>query len=385
MNPRTPAPKCRPRVLVLGPDLDAVSGVATHLRQLFNSEIATEFELSHLQVGREDSDENVPRTIWRLVSSVMKLVVKLSLEQPAIVHINATFDHRSFPRDALYLAVSRGFGRKVVFQVHGGELPRDLCRGSSILSRLIRAVLRAAHAVVLLGSTQLEAFSEFVPDANFDVIPNAVDPGTDVHLPEHAARGPLNLVFMGRLAKEKGVHECVEAAGILNRSGRQFKMTIAGSGPEQAALEAHINALDLGDSVDLAGPVFGVQKDTLWRQSQIFVFPSYTREGLPYALLEGMAAGVVPITTPAGATPEVVEDGVQGLFVRAKDPYALFEAIAKLDDDRDMLLRMSSQAILRVQDGYTIDRMTNSFAHLYRSLVSQRNRKEYCSHRYVNC
>lgn len=371
MNRRSCAvtPERRPRILILGPRLDSVSGVSTHLTQLFGSEIASQFELSNLEVGRERSGETRFGTTRRLLLSFFSLAAALSLKRPDVVHINATFDSRSLPRDAVYLAVSRGFARKVVFQVHGGELPRDLCRDSAIAGRLIRTVLRASHAVVLLGQTQMAAFSEFAPAAKFHVIPNAVDVGV-VNPSQRGLPGPLNLVFVGRLTKEKGVHECVEVAHLLDRSGRQFTMKIAGSGPEQTALEAHINDLNLGGRVELVGPVFGTQKHKLWHESQILVLPSYTREGLPYALLEGMAAGVVPITTAVGATPEVVADGIHGFFVPARDPQALFDTIAKLDDDRGMLLEMSSRAHSRIREGYTIDRMTGAFAHLYLSLAS---------------
>jgi glycosyltransferase involved in cell wall biosynthesis len=129
-----------------------------------------------------------------------------------------------------------------------------------------------------------------------------------------------------------------------------------------------MRALELESEIEFVGPLFGQQKDKLWEKSDIFLFPSYTREGLPYALLESMAAGTVPITTQVGAQPEVVEDGVHGLFIPARNPHALFDAIIKLDDNRDLLLEISRQAILRVREGYTIDRMSAEFQKLYRSL-----------------
>jgi len=52
--------------------------------------------------------------------------------------------------------------------------------------------------------------------------------------------------------------------------------------------------------------------------SDIFVFPTFHREGLPYALLEAMAAGAVPITTRVGAIPDVMQDGGDGLLMKQR-------------------------------------------------------------------
>lgn len=110
----------RTRVLLLGPQLDAVSGVSTHLNQLFGSELRNDFGLSHFQVGSE-----------RLTFSPLRLAARIIRDRPDIVHINASLDHKSFPRDATYLAVAKTLGRQAIFQVHsggntGGVLPRTV-------------------------------------------------------------------------------------------------------------------------------------------------------------------------------------------------------------------------------------------------------------------
>jgi glycosyltransferase involved in cell wall biosynthesis len=81
-----------------------------------------------------------------------------------------------------------------------------------------------------------------------------------------------------------------------------------------------------------------------------------------------MAAGAVPITTRVGAQPDVMEDGVHGLFVPPHNPHALFEAIVKLDDDRQLLRAMSDRGRKRVRDYYGTDRLAEDFRVLYRSL-----------------
>lgn len=359
----------RVKVLVLGPPLGAVSGVSTHLNQLFKSRLADQYELSHFRVGSDGRDETRIAIASRLAKSFVQFAIHLLQERPKIVHVNATLDHRSFPRDAIYLIIARVFGRRVILQIHGGELPANLYPESRCLTAFVGRVLRAAQAVVLLGRTQLASFSEFAPTAKFHVISNAIHIDPRSEPAQRRSEGPLRLVFMSRLAKEKGLAECVEAARLLKESGRNFSLTIAGSGPEEEAVKTQIAALGVGQEVRVVGPLFGEQKDALWRDSDVFLLPSYTREGLPYALLESMASGTVPITTREGAQPEVVDEGVHGFFVPAKNPRALFETILTLDDDRDLLAQISRQALQRVREGYTIDQMSNKFDALYRSMA----------------
>ena len=99
------------------------------------------------------------------------------------------------------------------------------------------------------------------------------------------------------------------------------------------------------------------------------MLPSYHLEGLPYALLEGMAAGLVPIVTRVGAIPDVVTPEVHGLFVPPRDPQAVAAALETLHADRAALARMGAAARERVKSHYSVDRVAGDFTVLYRILV----------------
>lgn len=356
------------RILLLGPGIDAVSGVSTHLNQLFGSSLADDFELTHLQVGSEGRRESTIQKAARLVSTPFQLAARIVRDRPDIVHVNVSLDHKSFPRDAVYLAVARTLRRKVVFQVHGGEMPAALYAGSVARTRFVASVLRGANVVVLLAKSELMAYSAFVPDVRLQIIANAVQLNQQAELPKSSTSGPIRLAYMGRLVSTKGVADCIAAAQLLRDSGRDFTLTIAGSGPEEDELRKQATALSQVGVVDFVGALSGREKDELWRNSDVFVFPTFHLEGLPYSLLESMAAGTVPITTRVGAQPDVIEDGVHGLFVPPHNPRALFEAILKLDDDRQLLHAMSDRGRARVRDYYGTNRLAEDFRGLYRSL-----------------
>ena len=126
----------------------------------------------------------------------------------------------------------------------------------------------------------------------------------------------------------------------------------------------------LGDRIEFPGSVFGAEKWRLWLDSDVFVFPTYHTEGLPYSLLEAMAAGCVPVTTPVAAIPDVMRDREHGLFVPIKDASALALAVAALDDDRAGLFRMAEAARRRALEHYTVARLGDDFRKLYQGCLA---------------
>lgn len=361
----------KPRILLLGPERGAVSGVSTHLNQLFGSDLAEDFDLQQFIVGSEGRRETGLQKLMRLLVSPFTLAARIVRLRPDIVHINGPLDHKAFPRDAVYLAVARMLRRKVVFQVHGGELPPDLYESAFLRDRFVRRVLKSATIVVLLAQSELRAYSEFVPEVPLRVIPNGVVVDPRAAIRENATTAPLKLAYVGRLVPTKGVAECIAAARMLRDSGRDFKLTIVGAGPQEEALRAEAGTLIAENRVEFAGALFGEAKFQLWQDTDLFVFPTNHHEGLPYSLLESMASGAVPITTRVGAQPDVIEDGVSGLFIPPGDPKALFDAIVALDDDRQRLLTMSQQCVVRIRGAYSVERLSAQFGDLYSSLALQ--------------
>ncbi len=358
-----------PLVLLLGPARDAVSGVSTHLNQLFESTLSSRFRLIQFQVGSEGRGHSRAATLRRLITSPFAFAVCLVRTRPQIVHINTSFEPKSYWRDIVYLALAKVMGCKVIYQVHGGALPADFFAGRRTLTALLRRVLSWPDAVVLLARSEMAAYAEFAPRARLVHIANAVSPGeAEVRAERNEEHRPLRIVYVGRLAAAKGVLETVEAVRILRDRGIDIYLRIAGSGPAEGEITQAIEANRLGDRTALVGAVFGSAKKQLWQQADVLAFPTYHREGLPYALLEAMADSVVPVVSPVGAIPDVVQNEVNGLLVPARDAPALANALERLASDPPLLHRLALAARLRVVTHYSLARMAEEFDALYARL-----------------
>ncbi len=339
----------RPVALVLGPHLEAVSGVSTHLKLLLASPLAEDFRLVHFQVGSEGRDEGPLGRALRLVLSPLKLAFVILARNAAIVHLNTSLNARAWWRDLVYLAVAKLCGARVVYQVHGGALPQRFFRGNRLLEALLRGALKLADAVVVLARMELRSYRKFAPGLPVVALPNAIDWAPYAALKRPAPRGPapLRLVYVGRLAREKGLIETLQGLKLAHAQGASAQLAIAGSGPDEDRLRQLVQELQLSADVAFIGPVFGAAKAQLLASADVLVLASHA-EGLPYALLEGMAAGDAAIVTRVGAVPDVVVDGVHGLFVPPYNPLAIAGAIARLAADRGLVARMSEACRRRI-------------------------------------
>lgn len=359
-----------PLVLILGPDRGAVSGVSTHLNALFGSSLERHFRLEHFQVGSANRSESAAGRLWRAAASPFQLAAAIVRLAPAIVHVNTSIDAKAYWRDLVYVLVAKLFGTRVVYQTHGGAL-RVFCGKSRILKRIVGTALGWPDVVVTIAQVETESARDLAPSARVVLVPNGTDCTALINAerPLSSPGAPLRLLYMGRLVRTKGLFETLQAMRLVRNRGVETHLTIAGDGPIEQELRERARTLHIDDITTFAGAVFGERKAELLRQAEVALLPSYHLEGLPYALLEGMAAGQAPIVTRIGATPEVVQEDVHGLFVPPRDAEALARAIASLAYDRAKLARMGAAARQRVATYYSVQRLAADFTALYRSLI----------------
>lgn len=364
----------RPVVLVSGPHRDALSGVSTHVNLLFGSRLAEAFSLVHFQVGREGRVETRAGRLVRFALSPIQLAGAIVTRGAQIVHLNSSLDQRAFWRDLAYLVVAKACGARVVYQVHGGALPQVFLGTGRVRARFLQSAMRLADAIVVLASIEYEAYSRFLPGQRVLALPNGIDYAPFAAAARESAMdpaAPLRLAYVGRLVREKGLCELLQALKLARARGVRAHLTLAGAGPDHARL-AHLAAeLGLTSDLDFCGPVTGESKVKLLGDADALVLPSYS-EGLPYAVLESMAAGTPVIASRVGAIPDIIVDGVHGLLVPPRDPAAIARAIERLGGERDTLARMSSACRRRISGGYSLERVAEGFLALYAELCGSR-------------
>lgn len=151
-------------------------------------------------------------------------------------------------------------------------------------------------------------------------------------------RHPHKLLAVGRLVPMKGFDVLLTALSELRSRGVDFTCTIIGEGPERPRLERMSRSLRLQNLVEFPGAM--AQRDVLrhMTDSTLMVLPCVVTphgqsDGIPNVLMESMAVGLPVVSTRISGIPELIEDGVNGRLVPARDAKALADAVQALLSD----------------------------------------------------
>jgi sugar transferase (PEP-CTERM/EpsH1 system associated) len=152
------------------------------------------------------------------------------------------------------------------------------------------------------------------------------------------------------------------AAAVLG----QWRLVIAGEGPERPKLEAFLDRHpEWKEHVSLIGSSDRIPE--LLNAIDVYVLPSLS-EGISNSLLEAMSTGLAVIATATGGNPEVVVDGESGLLFPVGDSEKLAEQLILLESRRKIRAQLAEQAVLRVREEFSIESMVRNYARVYESL-----------------
>lgn len=264
------------------------------------------------------------------------------------------------------LILSRMFGRRAVVQVHG----LDVVYRSLIYQWLcVRWLKFCDHIIANSRFTAQLAQSKNVSPDRIAVIPPGVvaerfKQWTDSAADKRAwdVDGRKIILFVGRLAKRKGVKEFIENCFVpIAREIPDAMFLVVGSNPAESLthrydvareISAAVTRLGLGSQVRLLGSSSDEELIKLYQACDLVVLPALEAkddvEGFGIVALEAAAAGKPVVATRVGGIPDAVEDGRSGILIEPRQYQAFSQAVISLLQDRDRSLSLGSYAQCRV-------------------------------------
>ena len=204
-------------------------------------------------------------------------------------------------------------------------------------------------------------------------IPTGVD--LERFKPRTFVSGSQTATFVGRVEKSsrwKGIDQLVKAMQIVVEKFPEAKLEIVGGGDAVDEYRELAKKLGLEKTVAMMGPKTGEDLVDAYRRSSVVVLPSVTdAEAFSLVLIEAMAMGCPVIGTNIGGTPQVIDNGVNGLLVPAKDPTALAKAITDIFSDGELACRIGEGGALKVRSFGWEARATEYF-NLFNKLIEKK-------------
>jgi glycosyltransferase involved in cell wall biosynthesis len=351
-------PACR-SVLMVGTDLAGMGGVRAVVQGYIEGGLFDEVDCTYVATHRYGSRF---AKLSAALSGWLKVAVRLHALEAPLLHVHIS-PGASFWRKSVVCALARIARRPYILHVHAGQFEKFYEQSSPAARRIVRAVFERAALVIALSRSWREILGRIAPQARIEVMPNGVSLPAIDHSRRRADRQPT-LLFLGDVARHKGVFDLVRAFARLARDFPRLRLIVGGAGEIQEVRRLAAG-LGLGERIECTGWLPSERKREQLAGAMSFVLPSYM-EGMPMALLEAMSWGLPAVATAVGGVPEIITHELDGLLVAPGDIAALAAAIARLAGDASLRERLSSAARATIATRFSLDTSIARLLALYR-------------------
>lgn len=248
------------------------------------------------------------------------------------VMANSGWSWHLFAAPAVWIAKLRG--KVVVVNYRGGEAEEFLARAIA----QVQPTLRRVDIIIVPSGFLKKIFAdrEFIAQ----IVPNIVD--LSRFKPDPARKRNLaapHIVVARNLEPLYDNTTALKAFCTVHEMIPGARLTIAGSGPERAKLDAMAKELGVADAVVFAGRIDNEHMPALYRDADLALNPSLA-DNMPISILEALASGVPVVSTDVGGIPFLVEDEKTALLVPPGNPERMAEAVLRLLLDESLRERL---------------------------------------------
>lgn len=346
---------------MIGPCPDAKGGMASVIAVYRANGLFASGNCLYLTTAVEGSGIN---KLLAASLAMMRFSVLMLRGHVALLHVHGA-SHSSFWRKYVFMRLARLFAVPVIFHLHGGEFRQfvDVRINPRARHRVVET-LGACKLILCLNEEVRAWLHALVPHVTVQVMANPIELRAHAQSTEKREQ---RVLYLGRLEREKGVFDLLEAFANVAHHMPDSHLTLCGAGSAKDGLEKWVQQEGISRQVTFPGWVEGDAKDALLSQAGVFVLPSYA-EGMPMAVLECMAAQTPVVATRVGAIADMLETGASGFVVKPGDIHALGDAILRALTDREMVDAMTQRALVRVHERYAANVVVSQLRQIHREL-----------------
>lgn len=250
---------------------------------------------------------------------------------------------------------------------------------------MIRRVLHQSVDLRCVPSRAMAALLNTNGIPTDEVIPNGIDPEEFAALPGQFGPDPTaasqpeapSITVAGRLTKDKGAFQALEALALLRDRGIGCRLVLLGGARGQDQLfDQRVSQLRLEDRVTYQGWLGGSDLVVAYRDSSIILVPSVYLDNYPTVVLEAMALGKPLVVTAFGGAREPVEAAECGFVVSPFDVPRMADSLERLINQPELALRLGRAGQRAVQGPLHIDRAVDRYLELMRTHVGHSRRSQ---------
>lgn len=290
-----------------------------------------------------------------VIIDTFKIIFLSYKHRPAFIYFNSRLDELASLRDAFVVWMIRvlyPLPLKILIKTHGSN-PSMLDIRSFVYKNFVIPVLqKKVDAWFFLSSQEKEMIrirnremAEKIHITVNIVIPERSRSSKAFREKFNLPEDKLNVLFVSRMAREKGGFDVMQAIPDVKNKNRCF-FTFVGDGPDLGELQNLAKELKLEKLVQFTGFIQDEECNHFYANTDLLVFPTYFDEGFPMVLFKSVAAGLPVITTRTRAAIDFLSEPDHLLWVEARSPQQVAQAIDRLVEDDLLREKMSQNNIL---------------------------------------
>ena len=359
------------RILLVSALPPPTGGIQTWTEILCERGLPAPFELELVDTRVTRRHQNIPPKLnlaeaKRFLKILWRIHQSLRSGRFSLMHLNCSLTMTATPRNLVSTLIAKKAKVPYVVHLHGTlSVPAGKSLGSRLYRWAYRAMFKGAAAILALGQPSYRSVLELgdFADKTVPLLPNFVDfRSVQEKVSRTESCEELRVIFTGALVESKGIYTVVEAAELVQ--GAHFQLVGDGPPESRKALLRHIRNRGLQERVQVLGPVTNSEVLSMLRDSDVFVFPTWT-EGFPNSVSEAMAVGLPVVASPVGAIPEMIDVGEGGYLTAPDDIEGYAEALSRLRDDTSERTRMGAYNRQKALREYDYDTVVKKLCNVY--------------------
>ena len=244
--------------------------------------------------------------------------------------------------------------------------------GRPITTMMLKRRRRKLTGKIAVSKPAMDFARKYIP-GYYNIIPNGIDVehfSPDVPPLDEFCDGKLNILFVGRMEKRKGLNFLLEAYRQVKQEIPNSRLIVVGPGTRLRSIyERKVRRSKLQDVV-FVGYASYDELPRYYKTADIYCSPATGRESFGIVLLEAMAVGKPVVASNIDGYANVISHGVDGLLVPPKDKRLLAQALISLMSDASLRQQMGANGILKAKR-YSWENIAQKILSYYMRLLSE--------------
>ncbi len=276
--------------------------------------------------GKKENQNSKIQTLINNISTPIRLFFLLLRKSYDSIVVNTSLSKQSLIRDGLLVLISKLYRIKVVLIIHGFDekalKDRFLIKKGYFKADCILVNAETFKKMLQDNGYKKPIYIQFNPVSN-----ELIESLAHKKRVENYTSPITNILFIARIEENKGIYEAVKAFEIVNEKLPELTLTIVGAGKELGNIKEYIKEKEIKGVTIVSNFPTKDEKLNLLNKSDILLFPTKHKEGLPINVLEAMTAGMTVITRPVGGIVDLYNQQHFGYLIESKDPNDFANAI----------------------------------------------------------